>query len=109
MSNNARAYSHYTRQAISLLAGLIKLYRKNLKMTAQDLAARAGISRSTLHKIERGDMKCEIGLVFEVAALVGLKFFDADKGSIANLNETVQNRIVLLPKNIRRRKVDDEF
>lgn len=38
-------------------------------MTGDELSGRAGISRRTLQKIERGDPKCEIGLVFEVANL----------------------------------------
>ena len=44
-------------------------------MTEEDLAGRAGISRRTLQKIERGDLKCEIGLVFEDANIVGVKLF----------------------------------
>ena len=40
-------------------------------MTEEDLSGRAGISRRTLQKIELGDPKCEIGLVFEVANIAG--------------------------------------
>ena len=47
-------------------------------MTAQDLADRAGISRGLLQRIEKGNLKCQIGAVFEAATLVGIKLFDAD-------------------------------
>ena len=110
-NTTTRIYSLYSRQAVDLLAKLIRLQRKNLKMTTDDLAKRAGISRSTLQKIENGNMKCEIGLVFEVAALVGCKLFDTAQSSIGPLIESVHDKIVLLPKNVRRlgRKVDDDF
>jgi transcriptional regulator with XRE-family HTH domain len=52
---------------ITLLAGLIRAARKERKLTIQEVADRAGISRGLLPRIEKGDMKCEIGVVFEVA------------------------------------------
>ena len=61
-----RTYLRQTRDAAEMLGKLIRLGRKERKMTEEDLSGRAGISRRTLQKIERGDLKCEIGLVFEV-------------------------------------------
>lgn len=40
---------------------LIRLGRKEQKMTEEGLSGRAGISRRTLQKIERAAPKCEIG------------------------------------------------
>ena len=90
---------------------MILLHRKERKMTAQDLADRSGISRTTLYKIEKGDMKCEIGLVFEVAALVGVKLFETEVTAIDMLRESIENKIALLPSRIRKLKgpIDDEF
>jgi len=109
--SNTRVYSHYSRKSAALLGKMISFYRKERKLTAHDLADRAGISRTTLQKIERGDMKCEIGLVFEVAALVGVKLFDADSTSLDSMEERFDNKISLLPKSIRTSKVevDDDF
>ncbi len=75
------------------------------------MAGRAGISRSTLQKIERGDLKCEIGLVFEIANLVGVKLFgDEDSTNLANKINRVDDKLALLPKRVRNVvKVDDEF
>lgn len=109
--SSAKAYSHYSLKAAALLGQMICLYRKEQKWTTQDLADRAGISRTTLQKIEKGDMKCEIGLVFEVAALVGIRLFEADSLSLDSMRAQVEDKIALLPKSIRTSKkdVDDAF
>lgn len=105
-----RTYSRYTRDATQLLGQMIKLGRTKRKQTAQQLADRAGISRGMLQRIEKGDPKCEIGVVFELATLVGLKLFDSDALSITKqLSHTVE-KLALLPKQVRKaRKIDDEF
>ncbi|BBO88966.1 helix-turn-helix domain-containing protein [Desulfosarcina ovata] len=50
-----RTYSRYSRDAVTLLGALIREARKERKLTAQELADRAGISRSMLEGIEGGD------------------------------------------------------
>jgi transcriptional regulator with XRE-family HTH domain len=106
----ARTYSHYALEAVSLLGKQIKLARKRRKWTEHELSDRAGIARATLQKIERGDPGCAIGLVFEVATLVGVKLFDADEKSLAERHGQTDDRLALLPKAIHRSKkvlVDD--
>ncbi len=107
----ARSYSRYSLEAAALFGKLIRLHRKERKLTAHDLADRAGLTRTTLRKIENGDMKCEIGLVFEVAALVGVKLFDAGAGSPGGYKERIDDRIALLPKTVRKagKEIDDDF
>lgn len=106
-----RTYLRPTKEAVELLGKLIRLGRKERKMTEEDLAGRAGISRRTLQKIERGDLKCEIGLVFEVANLVGVQLFGEEgHANLARNKNWVDDKLALLPKRIRRIvKVDDEF
>ena len=106
-----RPYSRYTREAAELMGKLIRLGRTEQKMTAQDLADRAGISRGLLQRIEKGDLKCEVGAVFEVAAIVGVKLFDANSTSLETHISRVDDKLSLLPKYVRKkaRKVDDEF
>ncbi len=103
-----RAYSKYTEEALALLAAQIKLGRKERGWTEEEAAERAGISRSTLRKIEQGEHGTAIGLVFEVATLVGVKLFD-DPVPIQTQREHVQNKIALLPQRIRLPEVDDDF
>ena len=109
--SQARSYSRYSLEAAALFGRLIRLYRKERKLTARDLADRAGITRTTLRKIENGDMKCKIGLVFEVATLVGVKLFDAEDGSLGDYRKRIDDRIALLPKTVRKTgwDLDDDF
>ncbi|MDA8430180.1 MAG: helix-turn-helix transcriptional regulator [Geobacteraceae bacterium] len=106
-----RAYSKYTKEAVLLLGQHIKHGRKKRKWSEQNLAARAGISRATLQKIEAGEMSPSIGLVFEVAALVGVPLFEEDSRALATSIELTQSKIALLPKRIKNRTtaVDDDF
>ncbi len=107
-----RAYSRYTMDAAVLLGKNIELARKERSLTEADLAERAGISRTTLQKIEKGDLKCELGLFFEVATLVGVKLFDVDSTTtFLSTMDRVNDKIALLPKSIRKKKkeVDDAF
>ena len=107
----ARVYSKYVREAAFLLGKQIRLGRKQYKWTEHELADRAGIARATLQKIEKGDLSCAIGLVFEVASLVGVKLFDADASSLAMQHDRVDDKLALLPKAVRksRKMVDDDF
>ena len=108
-----RAYSRYSKEAATLLGKLIKLGRKDRKLTAQDLADRAGITRVTLRKIENGDLKCEIGLAFEVATIVGVSLFDAEKSSLTMAMQInrADDKLSLLPKSTHKPKrvVEDDF
>ena len=107
----SRVYSRYSKEAAALLGKLIKLGRKERKLTAQDVADRAGITRYTLRKIENSDLTCEIGLVFEVATIVGVTLFDAEKSTITMHTKHVDDKLALLPKSTHkpRRGVEDDF
>jgi len=106
-----RTYSRYTREAATLLAKQIQLGRKQRKWTEHDLADRAGISRATLQKIEKGDLSVALGLVFEVAALVGVALFDQEPSSLATHLARTDDKLALLPSAVRKRRksLDDEF
>lgn len=106
-----RTYSRYACDAVILLGGMIRRARKERKFTSQDVADRAGISRGLLQRIEKGGLKCEIGVVFEVATIVGVKLFDADFGTLTKHLRQTEEILSLLPKSIRKIKkdVDDDF
>ncbi|MCX7116531.1 MAG: helix-turn-helix domain-containing protein [Legionellales bacterium] len=108
---NKRVFSHYTKDAALLLGQLIKAGRFEKKMTAKDLASRAGISRGTIQKIEQGHLSCELGLVFEVAMIVGVRLFETNKTSISHLLDITTNKITLLPQRVRHthEDLDDNF
>jgi transcriptional regulator with XRE-family HTH domain len=109
-----RAYSRFTREAASLLGREIEKARKERRWSASDFADRVGISRVTLKKLERGDLKCELGIVFEAATLAGVKLFGADpevRGALSADLDRVGDKLALLPKRIQRprRVVNDAF
>ena len=106
-----RTYSKYALEAAILLGEQIKLGRKQRVWTEKNLADRAGISRATLQKIEDGQMGCAIGLVFEVATIVGVKLFESESTPITKNIEHTRDKIALLPKRIKTRKkaVRDNF
>ncbi len=106
-----RTYSKHTLEAATLLGEQIRLGRKQRKWTEQNLANRAGISRATLQKIEKGTMTCAIGLVFETAMLVGVNLFNKDNSPLTPHIEQTRETIALLPQRIQAetKKVDDDF
>ncbi|MPY76496.1 MAG: helix-turn-helix domain-containing protein [Alphaproteobacteria bacterium] len=107
----ARAYSRYSRDAIVLLGQMIRLGRINRKLTLAELAERADVSRGLIQRIERGDPGCSIGAVFEVAAIVGVRLFDADQRMLSGNIVSNQQMLTLLPKSARPapRAVKDDF
>lgn len=108
-----RSYSRYTEEAIVLLSGLIRAARLERKLSAQEVAERAGISRSMLQRIEKSDLKCEIGAVFEVATVVGVNLFNAQPSSLTLARHIKQTdeKLALLPQRARKKNkvVDDDF
>ena len=106
-----RTYSRYTDEALKLLAGRIKATRLERSIAIQDLAERAGVSRDLLYRIERADPACGIGVVFEIAALLGLALFQSDYDDLIVKNKMVEDKLALLPSRARSTKVevDDDF
>ncbi len=106
-----RTYSRYSRDAAALLGALIREARNERKLTAQELADRAGISRGLLQRIEKGNLKCEIGAVFEAAAIAGIKLFEADEGALTKHLRQTREKLALLPKSVRKtsKTVHDDF
>lgn len=106
-----RSYSRVTKQALSILGKLIKVSRVERGLTAADLAERAGVTRKTLRRIEYGEPGPEIGTVFEVASLVGVRLFPHDERTLQMHNALLEEKLTLLPKSVRPsgKEVDDDF
>jgi transcriptional regulator with XRE-family HTH domain len=107
----AYAYSKTARYAADLLGRQIKLARKQRRWSQTELARRAGIARSTVQKIEGGDLGVSLGLAFELAALVGIRLFNAETDDLRHSLRDTNERIALLPKHThgRKRSIDDDF
>jgi len=109
--SRSHSYSKQTTEAIRLLGRMIRLARKERKLTAEDVAERVGITRLTLRKIETGDPKVSIGLAFEAATIVGVPLFDLTPTSLRAEAERVEGKLALLPKHTHapRKEIKDDF
>ena len=98
-------------EALDLLGGRIRLERLARQMPAADLAARAGISRALLQRIERGDPGCSIGAVFEAASIVGVPLFSPDREGLRKEIARTGETLTLMPKAARPKAVPvkDDF
>jgi transcriptional regulator with XRE-family HTH domain len=110
-STIARTYSRYGREAVVVLGQLIRINRIERKLSIAQLAERAGVSRDMMHRIEQGDPRCGIGLVFEAAAIVGVPLFEEDHGRLTTRMNEQEEKLRLLPKSIHRARtvVKDDF
>ncbi|MFW5722695.1 MAG: helix-turn-helix transcriptional regulator [Desulfovibrionales bacterium] len=107
-----RTYSRLTREVLQLLGRQIRLSRKKRRWSEGELAERAGIARATVQKIEKGDPSCTIGLVFEVASLVGVSLYGAEgREALAPLRQGIEEQLALLPRHTHgsKRTIDDAF
>lgn len=106
-----RSYSRYSREAAQLLGLLIRNTRVERNLTVADVAERAGVSRGLVQRMEKGEMGCSIGAVFEVAALVGLQLFDAEPTTLTRHLAMARDKLTLLPQAVRTGKteVTDDF
>ena len=111
MPNLPPFHSRLSREALSLLGKRIQMARKQRRMSEKDLAARVGIARSTLQRIENGDPTVAIGRVFEAAVITGVDLFVPEATSLAAEIRMTEERLALLPASIRgsRRAVHDDF
>lgn len=101
MPKRAKPHSRYAKDAAVLLGQLIRKARIDRKMTAEELAGRAGLSRGLLRRIESGDLGCTLGAVFEAAAIAGVPLFNADERALASTLAANSAMMVLLPKSVR--------
>jgi transcriptional regulator with XRE-family HTH domain len=85
--------------------------RRARRWTEAGLAERAGISAVTLRNIERGAPTVGIGTVFEVATILGIELFGADREGLRSLVERGRDRLALLPSRVRESdaEVRDDF
>ena len=97
----SRPYSRYSQDAAVLFGKIVRRARIERKITATELAERAGISRGLVQRIEKGDPGCAIGAAFEAAAVVGVRLFDADQAALSGALSTNTAILTLLPKSVR--------
>jgi len=71
-----RSYARQTRQALSILGKLIRIGRMERGMTAQELADRAGISRTTLYDWISAPDKAEFKAIIQTGVQLAEAWWD---------------------------------
>lgn len=106
-----KSYSRYASEAAELLGVAIHNARVERKLTIADVAERAGVSRGLVTRIEKGEMGTSVGAAFEVAAIVGLRLFDADPTTLTRYLSMERDKRTLLPQSVRTgaKEVKDDF
>jgi transcriptional regulator with XRE-family HTH domain len=97
------------RDALTVLGAQIAAGRRERRLTAQDLADRAGISSQTLRSAERGTPTVAAGVMFELAILVGVPLFSASSEELRDARTRTEDRLALLPQRVRDSAVNDDF
>jgi transcriptional regulator with XRE-family HTH domain len=108
----AQALSHQASTAVRFLGTEIAQGRRERRWSSASLAQRAGVSETTVRKVERGDPGVAIGTVLEMAALTGVPLFSADPRELELGLQRSRDRLALLPKRVRTHQlpaIDDDF
>ena len=106
-----RAHSRQNLEALEVLAQMIRVGRLDRKMSAQEMADRAGISRPLLRRIENADPGCAIGSVFEVAVIAGVPLWGGEPDQLESQRSALSEKLNLLPQRARKPKriIHDDF
>ena len=66
------SFPRYQRLAGSL-GGRVRLARLRRRMSATEMAERMGVSRMTLHSLEKGDLSVGLGILVRALGVLGLE------------------------------------
>lgn len=105
-----RPYSPLALEAGRLLGAQVAAARRERRWTLDELAERVGVTRTTMSKVERGDLTVGLGVAFEAAALLGVPLFSDDDNRRRAEAARIDDRLTVLPRSVRKpRQVDDDF
>jgi transcriptional regulator with XRE-family HTH domain len=107
----ARHFLSPTTNAARILGQQLAAARRRQRRTAAEVAERAGITRVTLRRVERGDPAIALGIFFEVATVLSVPLFGAEGRDLAELAAHGERELALLPArvDVRTGEVDDDF
>ena len=97
--------------ALAHFASLLRVRRKEKRLTLDELADRLNASTPTVRKMLEGAPTVAIGTYFEAAHILNVPLFDPDSDHFAVTASRTAELESLLPKRIvnREEKVDDDF
>ncbi len=101
----SRTISPWAVDVLAVLGRQISTERRQQRWTQAELAERAGVSIPTVQAVESGAPGTGIGIVFEIAHLLGIPLIAA---SDDDTRPVVDTRFALLPKRVDPPKDDDD-
>lgn len=96
------AVSRASDDALRVLGSQVKLARQARGWTLADTAARLGVNRRTVMRIEAGAPGVAIGTVFNAAFLVGVDLFGLTGPELARARRQGEDTLALLPARVRK-------
>lgn len=107
----ARQHLSATTNAVRALGQQLAVTRRQQRRTATEVAERAGTTRVTLRRVERGDPAVAIGIYFEVATVLSVPLFGREGRELAELAAQGERDLALLPARVHVSldEVDDDF
>ncbi len=111
MSKGAVQTGVVAKAALAHFALLLRVRRKEKRLTLDELADRLGASTPTVRSMLDGAPTVAIGTYFEAAHILGVPLFDPDSDRFAVTASKTADIESLLPKRIVNREevVDDDF
>lgn len=99
-----RPVSSRARRAAQTLGDHIKTFRKLQGLTAEQVADRAGITRTTLRRLEHGETTVGFDVFLEVCRVLGILDFvlDGVNPYETALGQSLAEQNLNLPKRVRR-------
>ncbi len=91
-----------TAKKLEITGEQIKLARLRRKLTAQDVADRAGIGRTTVSQIEKGSPSVSMGMYLAVLSVLGLQDDILLLAKDDVLGRTYQDLDLKIPRRIRK-------
>lgn len=89
-------------RAMRELGARLRLARIRRRITASEMAERVGISRTTLHNLERGELSVAVGTLVRTLGVLGL---ERDLDAVAHddeLGRRLQDAALTRPRRSRR-------
>ncbi|WP_158253828.1 helix-turn-helix transcriptional regulator [Cryobacterium sp. N22] len=107
MTTRTEATQRAVEDAAAVLGQQIHRARHDHNLTAGELAARAGVTESTVLAVEAGSTGTPIGAAFTLAVVAGVRLFQlGDYDLITQERIRGQQELALLPHRVARRRID---
>lgn len=90
----------YARDAAELMGHQVRIARLNKRLTAEQLAGYARVSRATVSAIENGKPSVAFGNVLNVCAALGIQLFVPTPEELARMTKAQREVVRLMPNRV---------